>query len=246
MKIILLIIAALAGCHNLDPAQVGYEADLAKSEAADSGATLDLPLLADQNGPDRSEADQLVEADLAKSDLLSLPDLAQPDLVPPPPSCNDGAKNQDETDVDCGGAKCAKCADGKICKAPLDCQNGGCGLINGQSGLCTGKGRVYFKITILGDAQELRYSFNGMMESHPIGEFMLGKPYLAPTGVTSGTFHTVFQGKVMYATQVSGEVYWANGKTGNFCIRFNNAHDFASNTDLVGFSADSASPCNAP
>ncbi len=36
------------------------------------------------------------------------------------PSCNDGAKGDNETDVDCGGA-CPPCADKKTCKAVDDC-----------------------------------------------------------------------------------------------------------------------------
>jgi hypothetical protein len=35
-------------------------------------------------------------------------------------------KNGDEVDVDCGGLLCAKCADGKVCRADTDCLNGKC------------------------------------------------------------------------------------------------------------------------
>lgn len=41
------------------------------------------------------------------------------------PTCADGAMNGTETDVDCGGA-CAKCDDGKTCKAGADCREGAC------------------------------------------------------------------------------------------------------------------------
>jgi hypothetical protein len=37
------------------------------------------------------------------------------------PLCSDGIKNQDETDVDCGGAICGKCAAGKMCIINSDC-----------------------------------------------------------------------------------------------------------------------------
>ena len=40
--------------------------------------------------------------------------------------CTNGVKNGDETDVDCGGATCAKCADGKMCLGGGDCQSGDC------------------------------------------------------------------------------------------------------------------------
>ena len=47
------------------------------------------------------------------------------------PSCGDGAKNGDETDVDCGGS-CDACGDGKGCGAAKDCASGDC--INGKCG----------------------------------------------------------------------------------------------------------------
>ncbi len=47
-------------------------------------------------------------------------------LVCQAPSPTDGAKNGDETDVDCGGAKAPKCADGKGCKLRGDCASDVC------------------------------------------------------------------------------------------------------------------------
>jgi hypothetical protein len=44
----------------------------------------------------------------------------------PIPQCNDGLKNGNETDVDCGGGTCAKCSDGKLCLQASDCQSGQC------------------------------------------------------------------------------------------------------------------------
>ena len=46
-----------------------------------------------------------------------------------PPTCNDNIKNQNETDVDCGGGTCPACANGKHCILGSDCQNNSC--ING-------------------------------------------------------------------------------------------------------------------
>lgn len=43
-------------------------------------------------------------------------------------TCSDKVKNQDETDVDCGGSKCGKCEVPQACKAAADC----------KSGICTG------------------------------------------------------------------------------------------------------------
>ena len=41
------------------------------------------------------------------------------------PSCDDGARNGDETDVDCGGS-CTPCAEGQSCSQDTDCQSGEC------------------------------------------------------------------------------------------------------------------------
>jgi hypothetical protein len=41
-------------------------------------------------------------------------------------SCLDGRKNQDESDVDCGGALCSACLDGKACTADRDCKSRAC------------------------------------------------------------------------------------------------------------------------
>ncbi len=57
------------------------------------------------------------------------------------PTCSDGIKNQDETDVDCGGATCGACAAGKTCAVNRDCVNLDC-----VSGACSDK--VFDKATI--------------------------------------------------------------------------------------------------
>lgn len=49
------------------------------------------------------------------------------------PTCTDGRANQDETDVDCGGATCGPCADGAGCEVNEDCVNRIC-----QSNMCVG------------------------------------------------------------------------------------------------------------
>jgi hypothetical protein len=43
-----------------------------------------------------------------------------------PPTCTDGVTNGSETDVDCGGTTCDKCADGLNCINGNDCQSGVC------------------------------------------------------------------------------------------------------------------------
>ena len=53
-------------------------------------------------------------------------------LLCQPPTCSDGAKNGNETDVDCGGAgfggkaACPKCADRSHCAKNSDCKNNTC------------------------------------------------------------------------------------------------------------------------
>lgn len=51
------------------------------------------------------------------------------------PSCNDGLKNGDETDFDCGGARCAPCGAGRHCVTGLDCDTSLC-----TGGVCVGPG----------------------------------------------------------------------------------------------------------
>ena len=48
-------------------------------------------------------------------------------------TCTDGIKNQDESDVDCGGV-CGGCDNGKACKTGADCKTGVC-----ESSVCTGE-----------------------------------------------------------------------------------------------------------
>ena len=61
-----------------------------------------------------------------------------PPPVPPPPdddigggsdeiteNCSDNIKNQDETDIDCGGT-CDKCDNGKSCSTNSDCESDYC------------------------------------------------------------------------------------------------------------------------
>jgi hypothetical protein len=52
--------------------------------------------------------------------------------------CANSIKDQDETDVDCGGTTCTKCDDGKLCIANKDCENNYCHMgIRCQTPTCT-------------------------------------------------------------------------------------------------------------
>lgn len=67
-------------------------------------------------------------------------------LPDPKPTCTDGIKNGDETDVDCGGS-CLACKKGEGCVAAKDCAaaaTGGADALTCASGTCC---RSYTKMT---------------------------------------------------------------------------------------------------
>jgi hypothetical protein len=63
-------------------------------------------------------------------------------MVPPPPpaempaTCSDGVKNGSESDVDCGGPTCARCALGRGCVGAADCSTSHC--VNNVCKACQG------------------------------------------------------------------------------------------------------------
>lgn len=54
-------------------------------------------------------------------------DASMPDAGPSDPTCTDGTRNQDESDVDCGGACGATCEAGEACVNNSDCATMDCG-----------------------------------------------------------------------------------------------------------------------
>lgn len=50
------------------------------------------------------------------------------------PGCADSVKNGDESDIDCGGSVCVRCAAGLHCRGPSDCFDGVC-----TAGLCVAR-----------------------------------------------------------------------------------------------------------
>ncbi len=52
-------------------------------------------------------------------------------IPPPPPPCQDGVKNNDESDIDCGGSCSTKCAEGQSCVDNDDCTSANCSLNGG-------------------------------------------------------------------------------------------------------------------
>ena len=110
------LVLALAACGDSTTTTPSATPDTAQP-TRDLTVTTASPDLTDVTStPDNTMPVQ----DLALPDF-AFPDLAQPDLAP---SCSDGIKNQDETDVDCGGAHCALCPAGKACGGGADCATG--------------------------------------------------------------------------------------------------------------------------
>ncbi|WAS90494.1 hypothetical protein [Nannocystis punicea] len=64
--------------------------------------------------------------DTATSDSTIHPSSTGDGTTEPAASCDDGTLNQDETDVDCGGAACSPCADGQQCGQDSDCEVASC------------------------------------------------------------------------------------------------------------------------
>jgi hypothetical protein len=60
-------------------------------------------------------------------------------------TCSDSVKNQDETDVDCGGSTCGKCANTKICNVNSDCTSLHCN--NNFCGMFFSRPRVDLSLT---------------------------------------------------------------------------------------------------
>lgn len=58
-----------------------------------------------------------------------------PTLGPTPSTCNDGVRNGQETDVDCGGYECHGCFAGRNCTQGIDCMSGLC--IDEAGGMCS-------------------------------------------------------------------------------------------------------------
>jgi hypothetical protein len=77
------------------------------------------------------------EPDGPDADIADVVDVGDSHDAPYPdadiPSCSDGIKNQDETDVDCGGS-CALCGDGRACLTSSECASGWCDAT--QSKVC--------------------------------------------------------------------------------------------------------------
>jgi|SRR5579871_4972612 len=92
----------------------------------------------------------------------------QPDFSPPPPSCSDGIKNGDETDVDCGGS-CPQCPDLRSCLSNNDCVNFNCSndlCCPGARGNCDGNRQNGCEVDLTSDP----FNCGGCGNACPNGE----------------------------------------------------------------------------
>jgi hypothetical protein len=86
------------------------------------------------------------------------------------PSCGDGTKNGEESDVDCGGGECAPCATSKVCVTSNDCagvcRSGNCALASScaEQQKPTSKNGIY-DLDLDGDGPEPKLPFYCDMES---------------------------------------------------------------------------------
>ncbi len=78
------------------------------------------------------------------------------------PTCGDGVKNQDETDVDCGGMTCPHCGTGKTCTIPTDCTSVVCSAAGGTNRCACPAGMVEASTSVQAayciDAYEVTYA----------------------------------------------------------------------------------------
>ena len=115
-----IVAIVLAACSS--DAQLGSEGD---SGIFDQDG--DISMAGDGSSPAH---DGGAAADSGKKDGgISATDAggdAEHDAGPPAATCSDKIQNQDETDVDCGGTHCGKCADTKKCAGGTDCTSGTC------------------------------------------------------------------------------------------------------------------------
>jgi hypothetical protein len=79
------------------------------------------------------------DATQTPTETTTIPPSATP-VGPPPPAeipatCSDGVKNGSESDIDCGGPTCLRCATGKTCGGQADCASAFC--VNNVCTACT-------------------------------------------------------------------------------------------------------------
>lgn len=100
----------------------------------------------------------------------------------PAGTCNDGVKNGDETDVDCGGRYCARCALNTACSVSADCNSTSC-----VSGLCTVAQPYIHQATILEGYLSSPFYYNSFLH-HAIHQDSMAASYLNPYPIMDQNF----------------------------------------------------------
>jgi hypothetical protein len=121
------------------------------------------------------------------------------------PTCNDGAKDGTETDVDCGGGACPPCGDTLGCGGNGDCQSGIC-----QGGFCAAidAWSKSFPDSSAGSTVTTTVAVGGASDVHVAGTFVgaidFGGGSLDTMGATGGFFAKFdSSGKYAWATKPS-------------------------------------------
>jgi hypothetical protein len=122
-------------------------------------------------------------------------------VTPPAHSCTNFVRDGDETDIDCGGATCPRCGDGRMCVANSDCASGMCSATSHcQEGSFTVPTDVY---AIRGGAGALVAP--GTQAGYAITSAVGGSSFRlvwTGDGTVSGTYHE-FYGSVYTDGQFS-------------------------------------------
>ncbi|MFT3766074.1 MAG: delta-60 repeat domain-containing protein [Minicystis sp.] len=126
-------------------------------------------------------------------------------------SCTDTVQNAGETDVDCGGPSCAKCADTKKCSASSDCASGLC-----AGGVCAQTTPIVVPLSATGHDRFHGVGFDAQGNILAVGESAPGTDAntdfsaiiarFSPAGVLDTTFGTNGSTVINVAAGKNGEV----------------------------------------
>ena len=135
--VIWLSAALLAGCATDGPGDMNADREdpNACSNPCEAGETRCAGTVIEACGADvRGCLNWSSGVDCA-ADGTMCDDTAEPAIcLTEPGTCQDGALNQDESDIDCGGLRCVACGLGDTCNAAADCETNNCDL--GNTGQC--------------------------------------------------------------------------------------------------------------
>ncbi len=97
-------------------------------------------------------------------------------------ACSDGVRNGDESDADCGGSVCARCALGDTCTRPNDCASGTC-----DDGACVASPPLPHSSAFYWDYLDSDWHKESFLFNMVHGD-MSGASYLNPYPIMEPTF----------------------------------------------------------